>query len=157
MLTPQLARRVTLLGSFALAMFGILFFRLWFLQVLSGQHYLAQASVNGSIREISVPAPRGDVLDRAGNLLVDNTRALDVQLSVPNLPKSQSARSAEYHRLAAVLGMSTKRRRCPVGVPGQKPAIRHLAPIPCAVSMNFSQCGDSQRLRVTCSSPVVPW
>jgi penicillin-binding protein 2 len=134
MLTPQLARRVTLLGSFALAMFGILFFRLWFLQVLSGQHYLAQASVNGSIREISVPAPRGDVLDRAGNLLVANTRALDVQLSVPNLPKSQAARSAEYHRLAAVLRMSTKRRRCPVGAPGQKPAIRHRAPIPCAVA-----------------------
>jgi penicillin-binding protein 2 len=102
--------------------------------VLSGQHYLAQASVNGSIRELSVPAPRGDVLDRAGNLLVDNTRALDVQLSVPNLPKARAVRSAEYHRLAAVLGMSTKRRRCPVGVAGQKPAVRRLAPIPCAVA-----------------------
>ncbi len=134
MLTPQLARRVTLLGSFALAMFGILFFRLWFLQVLSGQHYLAQASVNGSVRDISVPAPRGDVLDRAGNLLVDNTRALDVQLSVPNLPRSQAARAAEYHRLASVLHMSTKPRRCPVAVPNQQPAVEHLAPIPCAVA-----------------------
>jgi penicillin-binding protein 2 len=134
MLTPQLARRVTLLGSFALAMFGILFFRLWFLQVLSGQHYLAQASVNGSVRDISVPAPRGDVLDRAGNLLVDNTRALDVQVSVPNLAKPGAARSAEYRRLASVLRMSRKPRRCPVAVAGHKPAVKHLAAIPCAVA-----------------------
>jgi penicillin-binding protein 2 len=134
MLTPQLARRVTLLGSFALAMFGILFFRLWFLQVLSGQHYLAQASVNGSVRDISVPAPRGDVLDRAGNLLVDNTRALDVQVSVPNLAKAGAARSAEYHRLASILRMSTKARRCPVAVAGHKPVVKRLAAIPCAVA-----------------------
>jgi penicillin-binding protein 2 len=134
MLTPQLARRVTLLGSFALAMFGILFFRLWFLQVLSGQHYLAQASVNGSVRDISVPAPRGDVLDRAGNLLVDNTRALDVQVSVPNLAKAGAARSAEFHRLASVLRMSTKPRRCPVALAGNKPVVKHLAAIPCAVA-----------------------
>ncbi len=135
MLTPQLARRVTLLGGFALAMFAILFFRLWFLQVLSGQHYLAEASVNGSVRELAVPAPRGAILDRSGNLLVDNTRALDVQLSVPALPTASSARAVEFQRLASVLKMSTKKRRCPVAVPGQaKPTIEHLAAIPCAVA-----------------------
>ena len=44
--TPALALRVAMIGSFALAMFAIIFFRLWFLQVLSGDKYLAQASVN---------------------------------------------------------------------------------------------------------------
>jgi penicillin-binding protein 2 len=135
MLTPQLARRVTLLGGFALAMFAIIFFRLWFLQVLSGQQYLAQASLNGSIRDILVPAPRGTVLDRSGNLLVDNTRALDVQLSVPGLPQMAAARAAEDHRLASVLRMPTRQRRCPVPVPGQqKSSIEYLAPIACAVA-----------------------
>jgi penicillin-binding protein 2 len=68
-LTPQLARRVAILGTFALAMFAIIFFRLWFLQVLSGHQYLAQASTN-RVRSISTAAPRGEILDSAGNVLV---------------------------------------------------------------------------------------
>lgn len=140
MLTPQLARRVTLLGTFALALFAIIFFRLWFLQVLSGPRYLAQASQNGSVRELAVAAPRGDVLDSAGNLLVDNTRALDVQLSPPNLPKSRSARLAEYHRLARVLKISPRPRRCPVAVPGHKlPVVKHLPQIQCDVAQQLGQ------------------
>ena len=35
-LTPQLALRVAVLGFFALALFAVLFLRLWALQVLSG-------------------------------------------------------------------------------------------------------------------------
>ena len=64
-LTPQLALRVAVLGSLALAMFAIIFFRLWFLQVLSGDQYLAQASSNRA-RSITVSAPRGQILDRSG-------------------------------------------------------------------------------------------
>jgi penicillin-binding protein 2 len=45
-LTPQLAFRVTVIGGCALAMFAIIFFRLWFLQVLSGTQYVAQAKEN---------------------------------------------------------------------------------------------------------------
>ena len=84
-LTPQLALRVAVLGSFALAMFAIIFFRLWFLQVLSGDQYLAQASSNRA-RSISVPAPRGQILDRSGTVLVDSTPVPAVLLSPPDLP-----------------------------------------------------------------------
>ncbi|MBV8943478.1 MAG: penicillin-binding protein 2 [Solirubrobacterales bacterium] len=134
MLTPQLARRVALLGTFALAMFGILFFRLWFLQILSGQHYLAQARANGSIRTVQVPAPRGWVLDSNGDILVDNTRSLSVQLSVPNLPQSTRQRRALYHRLYHVLGMPARPRRCVFPVAGQtRPAVQRLGPIPCDI------------------------
>ncbi|HET8743864.1 MAG TPA: hypothetical protein VFM41_14695, partial [Gaiella sp.] len=35
-LTPGLALRVAILGALALAIFAVLFFRLWSLQVLSG-------------------------------------------------------------------------------------------------------------------------
>ncbi len=140
MLTPQLARRVTVLGTFALALFAIIFFRLWFLQVLSGQRYLAQASQNGSVREIAVAAPRGDVLDSRGNLLVDNTRALDVQLSPPSLPKSASARAAEYRRLAHVLGISMRARGCRVYDATTKRTVReHLATIPCDIAQQRAQ------------------
>jgi penicillin-binding protein 2 len=140
MLTPQLARRVTFLGGFALAMFGILFFRLWFLQILSAPKYEAQASQNGSIRELEIPAPRGEVIDSRGNVLVDNTRALDVQLAVPHLPASRHAKAVEFRALDRVLGLSSRPHRCPVAVAGQKrPAIEHLAPIACDIAQQQAQ------------------
>src|SRR5579884_935847 len=128
-LTPQLARRVALLGTFALAMFAIIFFRLWFLQVLSGQKYLAQAKVN-RVRDIAIPAPRGEILDRSGNLLVSSKRAIAVQIDPAELPvplqysttsdeahlvaHPPSADVAVYHRLDRVLGISRRLRRCQV-------------------------------------------
>ncbi|MEA2374681.1 MAG: penicillin-binding protein 2, partial [Thermoleophilaceae bacterium] len=38
-ITPQLALRVAIIGGVALVLFGIVFFRLWYLQVLSGDQY----------------------------------------------------------------------------------------------------------------------
>jgi penicillin-binding protein 2 len=35
-LTPKLAFRVAVIGGVAFAMFAVIFFRLWYLQVLSG-------------------------------------------------------------------------------------------------------------------------
>ena len=84
-LTPQLALRVAIVGSVALAMFAIIFFRLWFLQVLSGDQYLAQAQVN-RVRDIDVPAPRGEIVDRSGNVLVDSKprdRRADLAADLP--------------------------------------------------------------------------
>ncbi len=141
-LTPQLALRVAIIGSFALAMFAIIFFRLWFLQVLSGDQYLAQASVN-RVRDIPIPAPRGRMLDRSGNVLVDSTRAIAVQIAPPDLPvplqPSNLAHppvkdAALYDRLAGVLGMPTKRRRCPVVGHG----VLRLSPIGCDVAQQYA-------------------
>jgi penicillin-binding protein 2 len=128
-LTPQLALRVAIVGSIALAMFAVIFFRLWFLQVLSGEQYLAQASVN-RVRDIGIPAPRGQILDRSGNILVDSRSAIAVQLSPPDLPRNPVRRGRLYSRLAEVLGIPTQRKRCPVVGHG----VRRLAPIPCDVA-----------------------
>ena len=68
-----------MLGGIALAMFSIIFFRLWYLEVLSGDEYLEQAQ-NNRVREIKVPAPRGEILDRNGEVLVDNRTALALQV-----------------------------------------------------------------------------
>ncbi|MFY9487512.1 MAG: penicillin-binding protein 2 [Solirubrobacterales bacterium] len=70
-LTSRTSLRIALIGVVALALFAIVFFRLWFLQVLSGDQYLAQANDN-RVREVRVEAPRGKILDRDGRLLVDN-------------------------------------------------------------------------------------
>src|SRR5512139_2876698 len=84
-ITPQLAWRVAVLAGIALTMFAIVFFRLWYLQVLSGDKYLAEAS-NNQVRDIVVPAPRGDVLDRNGRVLVDNRISIAVQLKPDEIP-----------------------------------------------------------------------
>ena len=66
-LTPGLAFRVGILGFVALAVFAVLFFRLWSLQVLSGDTYLAAAQGN-QLRTIRIEAPRGTILDRRGRV-----------------------------------------------------------------------------------------
>jgi penicillin-binding protein 2 len=133
-MTPQLALRVAIIGSFALAMFAILFFRLWYLQVLSGNQYVKQASIN-RVRNVSIPAERGDILDRDGNLLVDSIPANAVQIVPSDLPRSGAARRHLYRRLATVLDMSSKRQKCPIDGRG----VHRLAPIPCAVAQEQAQ------------------
>jgi penicillin-binding protein 2 len=112
-ITPQLALRVAILGGIALAMFAIIFFRLWYLQVLSGDKYLAQAKDN-QIRNILIQAPRGKIVDRNGNVLVDNRVAYAVTISPDKLPLVQSKKTELYQRLAHVLGMSRRAIRTTV-------------------------------------------
>ena len=90
-LTPQLAVRVALIGGVALVAFAVIFFRLWYLQVLSGDHYLAEARDN-RVREIKVQAPRGEIVDRDGRTLVDNRPAMAVVLSPDRLPEGAAER-----------------------------------------------------------------
>ena len=135
-LTPQLALRVAVVGSFALAMFAIIFFRLWFLQVLSGDQYLKAATVN-RVRDIAIAAPRGEILDRNGTTLVGSTQALAVQISPPDLPHSPRAQRVLYRRLAGVIGISTKRIRCKYPV-GHLVVVRRLAPIACDVRQQLA-------------------
>ncbi|HET9103203.1 MAG TPA: penicillin-binding protein 2 [Solirubrobacteraceae bacterium] len=132
-MTPQLALRVAIVGSVALAFFAIIFFRLWFLQVLSGEQYVRAATVN-RVRDVAVPAERGEILDRTGNVLVDSRQALAVQISPTELPKQPAEQRALYRRLALVLSFSTRRERCVV--PGV--GTRRLARIPCDVAKQLA-------------------
>ena len=84
-LTPQLALRVAMLGVLAFALFAIVFFRLWYLQVLSGDQYLRQA-LDNRVRKLAVQAPRGAIVDRNGEPLVTNRVATVVQLDPERLP-----------------------------------------------------------------------
>ncbi|MGZ4258358.1 MAG: penicillin-binding transpeptidase domain-containing protein, partial [Gaiellaceae bacterium] len=100
--TPQLALRLGILGALALVVFGILFFRLWALQVLSGPQYL-QASLNNQVRSLLVGAPRGEILDRNGRPLVATVPGTAVELSPADLPKTYPAWLGELRRLSMVL------------------------------------------------------
>ena len=113
-MSPQLAVRVALLGGVALTLFAVVFFRLWFLQVLSGDRYLAQANDNQE-RRVTIQAPRGTILDRNGTVMVDNRAAVAVQAIPAKLPTQRSQRRTEFGRLARVLGVSARPARCTVG------------------------------------------
>ena len=102
-LTPQLALRVAILGGVALLAFVVLFFRLWSLQILSGQEYLNAAKSN-QLRLIRVEAPRGPLLDRHGRVVVSNLAGTAVQLWVGDMPKE--GRFELVQRLAKVLDVS---------------------------------------------------
>jgi penicillin-binding protein 2 len=100
--TPQLALRLGILGAVALVAFGILFFRLWALQVLSGPQYL-QAALDNQVRSVRLGAPRGAILDRNGNPLVTTVPGTAVQLWPADLPKTWPAELAELRSLAKIL------------------------------------------------------
>jgi len=146
-MTPQLALRVAIVGSFALGLFAIIFFRLWFLQVLSGDQYVKAATVN-RVRKIDVAAPRGQVLDDSGTALVDSVKTLAVQISPEDLPTPVTldklatlehppkADAIVYNRLAHVLGMPTKRTRCQLHM--AKPNVFRLSPIACKVGQQVT-------------------
>src|SRR4051794_13760387 len=63
--------RLGLLAITALSLFGALFARLWFLQIVEGQT-LAEQVTSNTRRTVIVQAPRGRILDRTGVVLVDN-------------------------------------------------------------------------------------
>jgi penicillin-binding protein 2 len=103
--TSPLALRISILTGLAVAIFAVLFLRLWYVQVLSGDKYRTQANDN-RIREIRVQAPRGDILDRNGKVLVANRTELAVEVSTQDLPDPGRARARELHQLSTVTGMS---------------------------------------------------
>jgi penicillin-binding protein 2 len=107
-LTPQLAFRVAVIGGVALVMFAIIFFRLWYLQVLSGDSYVAAAREN-RVREIKIQAPRGEIVDRHGVPLVENRNSLSIKVTPDKLPTAQADRERVYRRLGKLLGLNPRR------------------------------------------------
>lgn len=106
----QFALRVAILGGVGLVIFAVIFLRLWYLEVLSGDRYLAEAQ-NNQVREFTVQAPRGEIRDREGRLLVTNWTALALQVRTTELPQQRERRQGVIRRVADAAGMSVKRIR----------------------------------------------
>jgi penicillin-binding protein 2 len=103
--SPQMAFRVAILGGVAVVMFGVIFFRLWYLQVLTGERYVKEAAVN-SVRDLPIAAPRGQIFDREGKPVAASTVTNAVQIVPSALPPAGAPRLRLYRRLGALLGMS---------------------------------------------------
>ncbi len=89
------ALRVAIIGAVLLGLFAIVFFRLWYLQVLSGDSLAAAASQN-RVRTVPITAPRGEIVDRNGETIVRNRRAQIVELSPGSLPMLERQVANEY-------------------------------------------------------------
>ncbi len=105
---PSVALRVMILSGVAVLLFGIIFFRLWYLQILSGEEFVAQANDN-RLRNVKVVAPRGSILDRKGNVIVENRAGLAVGVRLMDVPQGQLAATTKH--LAAVLKVPEGRIR----------------------------------------------
>jgi penicillin-binding protein 2 len=97
----RLALRIAVFGGFAVVLFGVLFFCLWRLQILDGEKYLAEAK-NNRTRSYRISAPRGEILDRNGRILVANRTSMALQVNPRKLPLDEGRRRAELSRLAAL-------------------------------------------------------
>lgn len=95
----RLRHRYAALGVVILAVLGVLLIRLWSMQVLSGADFVAAAE-NNRVRDVTVEAPRGRILDRNGVPLVTNRATLGV--TVP--PSAKSDQDLLY-RLSVLLDM----------------------------------------------------
>jgi penicillin-binding protein 2 len=109
-MSNRLALRIAVFGGGAVVLFAILFFCLWRLQVLDGEKYLAEAK-NNRTRSYRVSAPRGEILDRNGKVLVDNRTSLALQVNPRKLPLDPARKRAELSRLAQLTHSSLRRVR----------------------------------------------
>jgi penicillin-binding protein 2 len=75
---PNLRLRVV--GVAVLILFGVLVLRLWTLQVVEGKSFAAAVSRN-QVRVVSIPAPRGEIVDRNNTVLVTNVPQEEILLS----------------------------------------------------------------------------
>lgn len=79
--------------------------RLWYLQILEGDKYLAQAQRN-SLRRVPLPAPRGMIIDRRGQILATSRAAHAIAVvpaALPSARKEPEAREKILRTLAYLL------------------------------------------------------
>jgi penicillin-binding protein 2 len=106
----RMALRIAVVGGVAVALFAILFFRLWTLQVLEGSENLAEAK-NNRTRSFKIIAPRGKILARNGEVLVDNRTSLALLIDLTKLPEEEAAEIAELKQLGSLVHMNMKQVR----------------------------------------------
>ncbi len=86
--------RVQTAFYFVLAVFALLVFRLWSLQLLERDKYLKLAQRN-YLRKVSEPALRGRIFDRHGRVLAKSTPVYDLVVSWVGVPRTTRAQSLQ--------------------------------------------------------------
>ena len=117
-----MALRLAIYSLLVVLAFGILAGRLWQLQILQGEFYRQRANTN-RFRIESIPAPRGVIYDRDGEILVRNRATFTVQIVPADLPEDREEQV--YQTLARLLDMPVSNRVAGIDVPA-RPGIREI-------------------------------
>ena len=106
-MTSDVSRpRLGLVALTALCLFGALFARLWFLQIVEGQSF-AEEVTRTTRTEVVMPAPRGRILDRNGTVLVDNKASIVVSIDGQEFARlDEPTQAGLLDRLATTLSRS---------------------------------------------------
>jgi penicillin-binding protein 2 len=105
--TKRVTLRLVVLQVVVLSLLATLGGRLWYLQIRNGEQYQQEAASN-QIRQVTVPAVRGQILDANGAALAGNETKLVVSVSRTSLLDEQDGGKAVLDKLAQVLGMKAR-------------------------------------------------
>ena len=115
--------RLVVLGVLIVSLVATLVARLFYLQLVVGEEYAAQAASN-TTREVITPAVRGLILDQRGRPLVANRTSLVVSVDRTILAREEDDGVAVLDRLADALGVSSdsiEQKLMPCGTEGAPP------------------------------------
>jgi penicillin-binding protein 2 len=134
--------RLVVIQALVFSLFATLLVRLWYLQVVTGEEYTAQAA-SQSVREIVVQPQRGLIVDDQGRPLVTNRTSWVVSVDRGTLAKMpEDEQSAVLRRVAKVTGVKVARIQLKLqtcGDEGSKPRIcwngSPIQPVPVAVDV----------------------
>jgi penicillin-binding protein 2 len=132
--SPRL--RLGILAVVVLSLFGALFSRLWYLQVMVSDQYQVQAAAN-RVRTVAEEAPRGRILDVKGRVLVDNRISRVVTITRKDYDALSTADQDDLlKRIAVQLTTSgTPTKVAALEVKLQDPQYNGLQPIPIAIDV----------------------
>jgi penicillin-binding protein 2 len=154
-----MAVRVAIISTAAFILFGVAFFRLWYLQVLDGSRYLAEARSN-RVRVERIQAPRGVIRDVNGAPIVANRRSSTLTLdprAVPEDFRSEIAAWGQAYGRWSQRGIQAVGRqpRDPAALPAwRKRATAKIGPAPAPPRATGDQWALYERLgRVLQRSP----
>ena len=99
-------RRLAILGFFVLSLFGLLFLRFLYLQVLQHSHYSTLAEAN-RISVLPIAPHRGIIVDRNGVMLAHNYSAYTLEIT----PSKVDHLETTIDELAGIIEISPRDRR----------------------------------------------
>ena len=124
-------------GSSCSLLFGVLVLRLWTLQVVEGKSYAAAVTRN-QVRVVSIAAPRGEIVDRNGTVLVSNTPQQEILLSRAEATQNP----AIVGMVAALVGQTPKQVQASINNKQYSP----YEPVPVAVGVSARpRCSTCRR------------
>jgi len=119
--------RLKVLAALVVAMFAALTTRLWFLQVLAADEY-RERSARNAVHLVEVPAPRGRILDAAGEEVVRNRPSLVLTV---NRQQTEGQIEEVLYRLSQLLDVSAAE----LGARLDSPRYYPYTPVPVAIDV----------------------